>query len=623
MRFHVPCAAALLATTLLAEAGAFEAGPVGETPVTVDVTNASSVAVNVDNRNTRAGAAETRTDDDWAYWYNRLNVQATWKDFEAGFRLDSAWFLTRPSPAGVGLDMLRDRNGILAPPFVAADADFFVQKTLEAGDDLSSRYINWVYPAKVYVGYTSPHVEVTVGDFYAELGRGLVLSVRKLDELSSDTTVRGGRVTGRVRAGDVRLKLTGLGGTMNPLRLDEASGRYLSVDGSVTEGFDKLTEVGMPRTIDTFFDPSPSPSYAPDHLFGAQLEGSLKKVKLAVQGSLLDRQPAVNQDIVRTADTMLTGSVSASFPDLFGHGAAYVEVAGQQLQHSQTPEVDLGGHAVYGSLALFAKPLSLTTELKHYRSFFPLAANVDLSQAPEFAVVQYSSPPTTEAFWVDTEFGDFNTCTTGGRSKLDVELGDDESVFAWVGRYDTWAESASNETCRTSDDDLNRVWDFAVGTEITSQERQSRAEAVVGSRIDETDRRISDGRGLETHVFYEEVYVRYDVIRALGGPFSLQLQGWHRRRRQTLGGPNETYTQAQHVTGFGWDKLTMSFGVELDTDPATPRRYFNGQAKYNITSGSNVALFVGQRRGGLRCVSGVCRIFPPFEGGRLDLTIRL
>src|SRR5262249_4524083 len=35
-----------------------------------------------------------------------------------------------------------------------------------------------------------------------------------------------------------------------------------------------------------------------------------------------------------------------------------------------------------------------------------------------------------------------------------------------------------------------------------------------------------------------------------------------------------------------------------------------------------VAVFVGQRRPALRCVSGVCRQFPPFEGAKLELTSR-
>jgi hypothetical protein len=35
-----------------------------------------------------------------------------------------------------------------------------------------------------------------------------------------------------------------------------------------------------------------------------------------------------------------------------------------------------------------------------------------------------------------------------------------------------------------------------------------------------------------------------------------------------------------------------------------------------------VQVFVGQRRGAVRCVSGVCRQFPPFEGAKLEIVSR-
>jgi hypothetical protein len=35
-----------------------------------------------------------------------------------------------------------------------------------------------------------------------------------------------------------------------------------------------------------------------------------------------------------------------------------------------------------------------------------------------------------------------------------------------------------------------------------------------------------------------------------------------------------------------------------------------------------VQVFGGQRRGAVRCVSGVCRQFPPFEGANIELIVR-
>lgn len=618
--------AALCGLSSSKPAHALEPGKLGDDRVHVDVTNASSVLYNFDNRDTRPLDVPTRANDGWGMWYNRLNLQASWGKWTAGVRVDNAWFYRSPYPEAIALDVVEKRpaGGGLSDP------QLFRQKFNEAGAELSNRYINWVYPAKYYVGYTTRDVEITAGDFYASLGRGLVLSVRKMDELSSDSTVRGARVTGRVDAGPLKLRLTALGGEMNPLRIDEASGRYLGVDDSVTPSWLAATEAGMPRAVETDFL-ARSPSYAPDRLGAAQIEIAPKGFKLGTQASFLRRQDPLTSDAVRQADTILTGSQSLEVADFDGHGDGYLEVAVQSLDDADRDRTSsdselLGGkkgYAVYGAVTLIQHPVTFTFEGKHYRRFFALAANVDTARAREFTQVQYSAPPTTEAFWVDSEFEGFNTCVTGGRLKGDVHLGKDEGVFAWVGHYRTWAERALNERCETSNANLNRVFDVAIGMEITSQKRKSRANATFGARIDEAEEEIALVNGAQTNLYYQETYARYDVIRWLGGPFALQLQGWHRRRHQTVGGPADPWFEGQHLTGVDWSPhLSAAVGVEYSTNPAVPDTYFNGQVTYKITQSSSVSAFVGQRRGSLRCVGGVCRIYPAFEGARLDATVR-
>jgi len=615
--------AAIVGTLCSAPAFALEPGKLGDDEVRLDVTDASSVLLNWDNRDDKPLDVATRANDDWGMWYNRLNVQGSWGKWTAGLRLDNAWFYRSPYPEAIALDIVETRpaGGSLS------DAQLFRQKFDESGRELSNRYINWIYPAKYYVGYATRDVEITAGDFYAQLGRGFVLSVRKMDELASDVTVRGARVTGRLNAGSVRLRGTLLGGAMNPLRLDEASGRYLAVDGSVTPSWLAATEAGMPRAVDTDFTTG-QPSYAPDRLVGAQIEIAPKGLKLGTQASMLVRQDPLGADVVRQADTILTGSQSVEVPDIAGHGDGYVEVAVQRLddknRDSSSFDADLldAGYAAYGAFTLIELPVTLMLEGKHYRRFFPLRANVNTALAREFSLVQYSAPPTTEAFWVDTEFEGFNTCVTGGRAKGDVHLGKDESVFAWVGHYRTWAERALNEPCEVSRANENRVWDLATGMEITSQRRKSRANLTFGARVDQAPDPFTTTEG-ETSLYYQEVYSRYDVIRWLGGPFSLQFQGWHRRRHQTVGGPAEPWYEGQHLTGVDWSgNVSAAFGVEYSTNPSVPSTYLNGVVTYKITPASSVGVFVGQRRGSLRCVGGVCRVYPPFEGARLDATVR-
>ena len=69
-------------------------------------------------------------------------------------------------------------------------------------------------------------------------------------------------------------------------------------------------------------------------------------------------------------------------------------------------------------------------------------------------------------------------------------------------------------------------------------------------------------------------------------------------------------------------KWVIAQGIEYYTITGQPAWYVNGSILYRFTSGSNIKIFAGQQQGGLRCVSGVCRIFPAFEGVRAELTLR-
>jgi hypothetical protein len=163
---------------------------------------------------------------------------------------------------------------------------------------------------------------------------------------------------------------------------------------------------------------------------------------------------------------------------------------------------------------------------------------------------------------------------------------------------------------------------MASGFELHSRDRRSKADVSVGSRVDDTNRAIATDTG-DTTVFYREIYSRHQARTALGGPVSLELQGWHRRRHQTVGGPGSPWSEGDELFGFDYaPHWSMALGFSYDTNPAVPPTYVNGQVGYRVTSDSSVSLFVGQRRGALRCVGGVCRVFPPFEGASLDATLR-
>jgi hypothetical protein len=679
---------ALAVATLATEARALDVpGPAGE-PIGLDVTNTSVVDYRFDNRNNDPRAFNPRpiVDDFYGEWINRLNVQASWWRLRAGVRVDSAlFFLTtsRNEASTLARTQITDikRRDPDAP--VLPHIDY----TNRFYKELNTRFINSIYPAKLFIGYNQPGLDVTVGDFYAQLGRGLVLSVRKIDELAIDTTIRGGKIVFDREIGPVHLGATLLAGQMNPLRFDEVSGRRLHGHGSPLF-------FGFPEARDaTTFTPAATPivepgraSYLEDTILGGRVDGKMGPVQIAANGSILLRKTFTEENLActsrcaaddqackdacyaqfpefkalngaRTHNEVRTFSGSVNVPSIAGMGDLYVEVAGQQLRKGHLAaagggggterQADVSGYAVYASASFGKGPLQVSLEGKHYRRFFPLGANIDVTSpghsAPEYNVVSYSAPPTAEPIYVEPIEAP-NVCMTGGRGRIDWKYTDHTAVYGWVGRYRSWTEVPTNETCAQMTDQFRSdTWDTAVGVDMSREDGKTHVRAWVGARM--AERAVAtEGTTVSgpTDVLYYEGYLRYDVVKHLKGPFSLQLQGFH-RNRYLPGSHPRPWNEGENYTALHWSPhLSAVFGYEYSTRPgcnpeATTNddeivlcHYVSGGLTYR--SGGNdklvdqilntVNVFVGQRRGAIRCVSGVCRVFPPFEGARIELVSR-
>lgn len=617
-----------------APAHAFEAGEVAGHPLTIDITETAVVNYNFDNRNTRAHSVQSRVDDDWGEWRNRLTTQASWWRLVGNLRLDSSVFFHTPNPNELADEELSDVPNV-TPEERRARVDAY-------GRELSTRYLNAVYPSKLFVSYVVPGFEATVGDVYAQFGRGLVLSVRKIDELAVDTTIRGGKLSYRRPVGSgARVGMTLVGGYTNPVRIDEATGRVLQAPS-------QWLFPAMPQPTETPYVSDPQATFVPDRIVGASLEGgSSSKVTVGTHAVLLDRAPPcalLSSGSVctpfdpgsgnRAAAQVRNLSQSISLPDIAGHGSVYVEAAVQQ-QRAEVVEPgdydpdfftppdrrnDQQGYALYASVAANAEPVTVTLEGKNYRRFFPLEANTDPRRAGEFELLQYSAPPTTLPIYVDSEFGFFNTCVTGGRGRVDVRINDQWLVYGWLGRYASWAERGEAD-CEISRERRNDVWDGAVGVESFFEAKKSHVFAWAGVRDDQIAEVVDRG-AYPTDVFYREGYVRYDVVKRLVRRFSLQVTGTARRRYfplETL----DAWWEGENYTALQWSPhLTAAFGYEYTTQEAVPPNYFNGSVTWRFDSDTSVRLFVGQQRGAQRCISGVCRQFPPFEGAKAEAVVR-
>lgn len=611
-----------------APADAIDLPPIANKPVRLDLTHTNIFNWHFDNRN------ETPIDDNYGEWIQRLDTQLSWDRWSYGFRLDSAIYQLAPT----------------APYLADGDsARFFAYQK-----QLVNRYQTSVYPSKFYLSYRTPDLELTLGDFYVQFGRGLVLSLRKIDEVALDTTLRGAKVDYQGQSGKFRYGAVGVLGYTNPVRVDESSGRRLTaprawyfagmpapVKPAVFQA-DPLTpqnDYGYPGVLEE--------SYRPDGIIGAHLQGGTRDILIGLQGSLLARGglgnllESSNQLEDATLDTQTlgranrfieTGSVSASLPNLPHSTAVYVEVAKQRLDTATSPfgasdpeKGSTDGHAVYASVSAGGDPVNVLFEARHARRFWPLLANVNPQSAPEFLILGYSAPPTTQPVTHDTEFGFFGTCTTGGRVRVDYRIANNVTTYASVGRYISWGERLGDcgaRAGRLEDSDRNDIWDPYVGVQASYDKRRSHVNAWTGVRLDDAKEPFVAASGAETRIFYREAYARYDWFHVLSSIWALQNQGTHRLRAeyQTDAQP---WVEGEHYVALQWkSKAIVSMGYEYSDRGDDLKHYFNGSVLYRITPDTSFRLFAGQQRPALRCVSGVCRMFPPFEGAKLEFVAR-
>lgn len=599
------------------DAFAVDLPKVGGSPVKLDITETSVLAQRFAPRE-----GEKQEDQGYFVWLNRLNLVFGWKKFTLGARIDSSIYGLRPEDR---IDDPALRSGLL--------------------NDGSTRYRDAVYPAKLWLTYKNEGVEITAGDSYAQFGRGLVLSMRKVDELGVDTTLFGGKITLQKDP----FAVTILAGLANPARVDEPTGRALFPS-------EPVPKIGA-------FQPVPrQPLFGSDRLVGAQIQAgrglpviaSTHVVRLTkcapfrydASGNIVDDSldapigtcnesdratwlgelPQTSGPVLASRETINAGQ-SIEVPSLWGHGSIYLEGAVQKRDTVRTDAANTQGNALYASVVSTGGPISNTLEVKSYRNYFPLAGSVNISRAAAFANIAYSVPPTTEPIISDTMFGFFNACVTGGRDRFDVRFTPTFLAYGTFGYYVTRSEAIGG-TCdrlgKSTNADptttTNYVSDASAGIEWRFDNDKSIAFANVNARHDIRE---------DDKPYYRELAVQYSVTKYIAGPYSIELAGRHRYRvqdRENIRGGSftgEPWWQGEHQNALKVaPKWVLSQGFEYTTYIGLPTYYVNGGILYRFTSDSNIRLYAGQNRGGLRCVSGICRVFPAFSGARVELTLR-
>ncbi len=446
---------------------------------------------------------------------------------------------------------------------------------------------------RYWVQWQTPTLEVRLGDFYGNFGQGMVFSVRKIDEIGIDTAIRGARI--KLRRGPVAL--TALGGLSNVQNVDLISLGTLDDPNDLITGFEGQVE--LPH-----------------------------RLSVAVRGLFVDYG---NPGGITTNKSDLTLGASFEAKSLGGYGSLYVEGAwiDRHTRYRSGRTTDPYGYGLYGRLSLIPSPAwSIVLEWKDYRRFDLANRQGAFGTLPAI----YHEAPTLERFDQQVQT---NANATGGRLLVQVKLKPADVLlyanFVGYGYLLDDSKTAEDDLPSTFDDKASHALHGYVGVE----KRWSSGyylNVSGGYRYEAPNQAAPDAMVSYLRRFW---HVEADVQIPLVGPHALGVRADHRTEQKYVGKDNLkdfvrgsvaiTYSLAPALSlALLWTYQTEQSIQNPKTDERIPPQWENlaGEVVWRFANWGHVSLYGGRNTGGIICVSGVCRYFPPFFGGKAEFVAR-
>lgn len=496
------------------------------------------------------------------------------------------------------LELAMQGEGLRVNARVDGFAPFF-DHVCEADDD-SCFLQNDLRLERFGIHWEHDDLVVDAVDSYAVLGRGLALSLRRVDLLGVDNTLRGGQVA--YDNGDVFIRA--LGGAVNPQNLDPQSLRIIE------QPRDQLRR-------DLFTNPR-----LHDFLVGGEAGYRLSGVALGVHGLHVWLG---DDDLGNRRDIDVFGWRVDAPALLGGNLSFYGEVNGQRRLTTRPDGEERveDGHAIYGTLQGRLGNLALLAEWKDYSNYRVAATNTEGN-----AWRVYSAAPTLERDAERLEGGAIYNAR-GGRIQADYGF----LPGAWSLNVNALAYGYAELRVPTEGPRVNV--DPFDGTLVTHGYAKVQRVPTGEGRIDWSFA-FEAGARRETFLRANEALLadpgdaQLRVIHAtieagiVLGQHSLELLIDHRDERKLR------FEYVDYIRGSA--SLTYSFAGRFRLSPvlawnteqaSRPSLYPGGEVRIDFLEGSFVRIFGGRTPGGLVCSGGVCRDVPPFEGALAEVVLRL
>ena len=261
------------------------------------------------------------------------------------------------------------------------------------------------------------------------------------------------------------------------------------------------------------------------------------------------------------------------------------------------------GLAAYMSITYSQGDTTLNFEAKHYDAYEVRPLD---NGTPPYPLL-WATPPTLER--VISEVTD-NSSTTGARMRIDHN-------FDKVGPFQLLAY-ASYSFQRTRQFGQHQLHDTFGGIELQWQDGKGHWNTRAGVRHEwdlEQDQQ-----------YRRDIFWQGDIEQPIGKRHAVQLTWLYQRRSRHLL-ELVSWNVLDVAAQWKWSPyISVAFTAELQSDPTVvveSKVYLGGSIRYFFNPSTFVGVRFGQNRPGLKCLNGICRIFPAFAGIRLLAVVRI
>jgi peroxiredoxin len=399
----------------------------------------------------------------------------------------------------------------------------------------------------------------------------------------------------RARAGDFYASL-GRGLVFSLVKVFEEEGLDYVVDtsvdgGEISVGTGPLTGEAFGGWIDRPEDPS-----VRDKVVGGSLGWRKRGLgTFRVQGVSAELEPGSEFNNHRVDQ----GSLSLEIADIGGMAEVYGEFSliRRRTYDAETP---INGHGLYVGSKLHMGRFSLLLELKDYRELN----------------FEYGRPPLLESEELEILADQFDLDRT--------------DVSGYSARLDYYSPASATlfyaKFLRVDDDPddhrLYGAYDREIAHVLAGVEKKfSRGGYLHGLAGWRWENATSDAfMSTDGRTFHHQLNANWP----LGQGWSLEGDWKHK----VFDGQGYDYAEIRAGLSLHRSpRWVLTALYERTTDPAVvfmtgKENWWAGQLEVRFAGGHSLRLFVGGTKGSMKCAGGVCRLFPPFEGVRLEAFLR-